>query len=127
MTNVDRLGGSKYALVTTFRRDGTPVPTPVWVARDGDDLVVWTVTSSGKVKRIRRDGHVTVAPCTARGKPLGEAVPGQATIVTGEGAELVRRRLKRKYWLTGPITISLSKLRRGESGTVGIRISLQEP
>ncbi|HLL65161.1 MAG TPA: PPOX class F420-dependent oxidoreductase [Micromonosporaceae bacterium] len=124
MTTFTELAAAKYVLVTTFRRDGTGVPTPVWAARDGDHLVVWTVADSGKVKRIRRDGRVTVAPCTLRGKPLGPAVPGTATILDGPGARRVRGLLKRKYWLTGPLTITLSTWRRGEAGTVGLRISL---
>ena len=127
MTTVDELAAGKYLLISTFRRDGRAVATPVWFARDGDDLVAWTTADSGKVKRIRRDGRVTVAPCTARGKPLGDSVPAHATIVPGEDADAIRTLLKRKYWLTGPITITLSTLRRGSAGTVGLRISLTGP
>ena len=52
---LDRMGDGKYVLLTTYRRDGTPVATPTWVVRDGDALAVWTATDSGKVKRVRRD------------------------------------------------------------------------
>ena len=60
MTELDRLAAEKYVLLTTFRKDGRAVPTPVWAVRDGDALAVWTVSDAGKVKRIRRDGRVTV-------------------------------------------------------------------
>ncbi|MEV5447304.1 PPOX class F420-dependent oxidoreductase, partial [Streptomyces sp. NPDC052644] len=63
VTDLDRLAAEKYVLLTTFRKDGRAVSTPVWAVRDDDTLAVWTVADSGKVKRIRRDGTVTVAPC----------------------------------------------------------------
>ena len=122
MTTLDELAAGKYLLVTTFRKDGTPVPTPVWFARDGDALVVWTETNSGKVKRIRRSGAVTVARCTARGKPLGPGVPGRAEVLDAGGTRRVRTLIKQKYWLAGRVLVTLSTVRRGEAGTVGIRI-----
>jgi PPOX class probable F420-dependent enzyme len=121
---VDRLGAETYVLLTTFRKDGTPVRTPVWVARDGDELLAWSVTDSGKVKRIRRSGEVTVAACDLRGRPRGEAVAGRATIADQSGTRRVRRLLMRKYGVLGWLTIMGSRLRRGEEGTVGIRIRL---
>jgi PPOX class probable F420-dependent enzyme len=75
------LAQERYISLTTFRRDGTPVSTPVWVAGEEGQLLVWTAADSWKVKRIKRDRHVRVAPCNARGKPRGDAVDGVATIV----------------------------------------------
>lgn len=124
MSAVEQLGAEKYLLLTTFRRDGTPVPTAVWVARDGDHLVAWTVADSGKVKRIRRSPQVTVAPCDLRGRPRGAAVTGHATIADPDATRHVRRLLMRKYGLPGRLTILASRLRRGEKGTVGIRIAV---
>jgi hypothetical protein len=60
--DVGTLAKSKYISLTTFRRDGTPVATPVWVAQQGDELVVYTVRSSGKAKRLRNSSRVSVAP-----------------------------------------------------------------
>ncbi|WP_214323173.1 PPOX class F420-dependent oxidoreductase [Nonomuraea sediminis] len=117
------LGDEQYVSVTTYRRDGTPVSTPVWVAADGGDLVFWTVTSSAKVKRIRNNPAVTVAPCDLRGNLKGEAVRGTATILSAEETERVRGLLRRKYGLVGRITLLGSKLRRGSTGTVGVRIT----
>lgn len=73
----------RYCLLVSFRRDGTPVPTPVWFALDTDGrrILIRSGASDGKVKRIRRDGRVLVAPCTFFGRPLGEAMEGQARIL----------------------------------------------
>jgi len=76
------LPSSAYVSLTTFRRTGVPVSTPVWAAPDGDALVVWTRTDSGKVKRLRHTKRVTCAPCTFRGRPLGPAVEGVAEFVS---------------------------------------------
>lgn len=124
MTDLDRLAAEKYVLLTTFRRDGRAVPTPVWVVRDGDALAVWTVADSGKVKRIRRDGTVTVAPCDVRGRPHGTAVQGYATLCDPAGTRRIRGLLKQKYRLIGRLSLLGSRLRRGEQGTVGIRVTL---
>lgn len=121
---ISRLGAEKYLLLTTFRRDGTPVPTPVWAARDGQSLVVWTATGSGKVKRIRRDGTVTLAPCTARGKPTGDPVDGRAEVLDADGTEHARRLIVGKYGMVGRLAVLGSRLRRGADGTIGIRLTV---
>jgi PPOX class probable F420-dependent enzyme len=124
VTDLDRLAAEKYVLLTTFRRDGRAVPTPVWVVRDGDALAIWTVADSGKVKRIRRDGAVTVAPCDVRGRPHGPAVPGHASVCDPQESQRIRGLLKQKYRLMGRLTLLGSRLRRGERGTVGVRVVL---
>jgi len=86
--------GANRAL-TTFRRDGTPVSTPVWCASDDEHVLVHTAANSWKVKRIRRDGHIRVAACTGMGKLRGETVEAEARIVADTA--LVERLLKRKY------------------------------
>jgi uncharacterized protein len=123
-SDLERLGRSGYLLVTTFRRDGTPVPTPVWVARDGDELVIWSQTSAGKVKRIRNSGTVELAECDFRGRPKGSTVTGTARILDADATERGRRLLKRKYGISGHLVISASKLRRGADGTVCVAIAL---
>ncbi|PZG00590.1 PPOX class F420-dependent oxidoreductase [Micromonospora deserti] len=124
MAMLDRLAAEKYILLTTFRRDGRAVPTPVWAVRDGDALAVWSAADSGKVKRIRRSGEVTVAPCDVRGRPHGPAVPAHATLCDPAGTRRVRDLIKRKYRLIGRLSLLGSRLRRGEGGTVGIRVTL---
>ena len=123
-STLDTLGASQYLLVTTFRNDGRAVPTPVWVARDDDALVVWSVNDTGKVKRIRRTAKVLVGPCDLRGKPTGDQVPGRAVILDSAGTERVRDLLRKTYGLIGRLTLRGSLLRRGRDGTIGIRITL---
>jgi PPOX class probable F420-dependent enzyme len=104
----------RYISLTTFKRDGTPVSTPVWVAGDDGRLLVVTAAESWKVKRIRHDSHVRVAPCTATGKVRGEAVDGVARIVPE--TSLVERLEARKYgWMYHAarlFTATSRKLRR---------------
>jgi PPOX class probable F420-dependent enzyme len=76
--------GSEYAVLVTFRRTGEPVPSPVWLAVDENGRgYLRTASASGKVKRLRRDSRVLVAPATWRGRPLGPAVRGTARLLTG--------------------------------------------
>ncbi|MFJ5231855.1 PPOX class F420-dependent oxidoreductase [Kitasatospora sp. NPDC088391] len=121
-TALDRLAAGKYLLITSYKRDGGAVPTPVWTVRDGDALGVWTVADSWKVKRIRRRGDVLVGPCDVRGNPTGEPVPATAVIADAATTERYRRLLARKYGLLGRLTLLGSRLRRGTAGTVGITV-----
>jgi uncharacterized protein len=122
--SVARLGAGKYLLVTTYRKNGTPVATPVWVVRDGDALGVWTVADSWKVKRIRNRADVVVGPCDVRGNPTGESVPARAEILDAAGSAAYRRLIARKYGILGRLTLLGSRLRRGADGTLGIRVTL---
>ncbi|ARX81705.1 MULTISPECIES: PPOX class F420-dependent oxidoreductase [Streptomyces] len=123
-TRLDRLADGKYLLVTSYRKDGTGVPTPVWVVRDGDALGIWTVTDSWKVKRIRRRTDVLVGPCDLRGNPTGAQVPATAEICDATTTARYRRLIARKYGVSGVLVLLGSRLRRGVRGTVGIRITL---
>ena len=79
------LRGSTYALLVTFRRDGAAVPSPVWFAvDDAGRAYVKTAADVGKVKRVRADSRVLLAPCTARGKPTGPALRGTARVLPAE-------------------------------------------
>lgn len=79
-----RLGREKYVELTTFRKNGVPVRTPVWIGAGQGDLVVFTAPDSGKVKRIRNNGAVELAPCGRRGEVAPDVVrtPGRAVIIT---------------------------------------------
>ena len=110
MAGLAQLGGEKYISLTTFKRDGTPVSTPVWVARDEGRLLVWTAASSWKVRRIRRDSHVQVAPSTATGKARGPAIDGRARIL--EDVSRVETLFRRKYCVAYPLLRRFNRLVR---------------
>jgi PPOX class probable F420-dependent enzyme len=114
---------AKYVSLTTFRKDGRAVSTPVWVVPDGDGLAVWTRADSGKVKRIRRGGRVTVAPCDFRGNVTGETVEARARLGDRADTDRVRRALGRKYGLSGRLTVWSSRVYRGADATVAVLVS----
>ncbi|MDG4856648.1 PPOX class F420-dependent oxidoreductase [Streptomyces sp. T-3] len=118
------LAAGKYLLLTTFRRDGRAVPTPVWVMPDGRALAVWSAADAGKVKRIRNCGRVTVGPCDWRGRPLGASTPGVAEVLTADESAHFTGLMKRKYGLVARVGLLGSRLRGGSGRTVGIRIRL---
>ena len=96
------LSDEKYILVTTFRRDGTPVKTPTWVVGlDGGNLGFYTSSQSGKAKRLAHTDRVTVQPCDARGRVTAGSEPADATARLVEGSDLddIRTRLVAKYGL----------------------------
>ncbi|MFD9467269.1 PPOX class F420-dependent oxidoreductase [Streptomyces sp. NPDC060027] len=121
--SLNTLGSGKYLLITSYRKNGTGVATPVWVVPDGAALGAWTVADSWKVKRIRNRADVLVGPCDVRGRPTGEPVPATAEIVDAAETARYRKLIARKYGLVGRLTLFGSRLRRGASGTVGIRIT----
>lgn len=73
------LAAADFVRLTTFRRTGAPVDTPVWVVADGDDLLVTTMAGTGKVKRVRHTARVELTPCSRRGVVADDAVPTPAT------------------------------------------------
>ena len=120
---LDALGSGQYLLVTSYRKNGTGVATPVWVVRDGGTLGVWTPADSWKVKRIRNRADVLVGPCDVRGRPTGDQTPATAEVLDAAGTASYRRLIVRKYGIVGRLTLFGSRLRRGLDGTVGIRIT----
>jgi len=92
---VSALAHERYISLTTFKRDGTAVSTPVWVVSDdGRRLLVWSGARTWKVRRLRRDPRVLVAPASFRGVERGERVKGRARVVDDPGLDLL---LERKY------------------------------
>jgi uncharacterized protein len=76
------LDGHSYCLVVTYKRSGEPVCTPVWFGVDAEGKLYFrTFAIAAKLRRIRRDPRVRIAPCSVRGKPLGAAAEGRARIV----------------------------------------------
>ena len=118
------MADEQFVSLTTFRRSGAPVATVVWIARDGDALVVTTVADSGKVKRLRNDPRVELRPSNRRG-----AVADDAPVVTGVAAvvppdERATAALRRKYGLQYRIITSLERLlARGRRERVILQIA----
>ncbi len=90
--------GQRYLSLATFRKTGVAVYTPVWFAEEGDKIYVMTNAKLGKVKRIRNNPQVKIAPCTIRGKITGPEFPATARLFA-EDVDRVRRSIKAKYWL----------------------------
>ncbi|SCK42249.1 hypothetical protein H181DRAFT_03684 [Streptomyces sp. WMMB 714] len=126
-----QIAGSRYVSLTTFKRDGTAVPTPVWAVEDEGELLVWTRDDSGKVKRIRNSGRVTVTPCDVRGRTVQDApvAEGSARLMTEAGGlKRVRRAMARKYgWQFRLTDTGGALVRLGKRPHVGIAVTLREP
>jgi len=121
------LGGERFVSLTTFRRTGRPVATAVWVAADGDALVVITPQDSGKVKRLRRDPRVELRPCSRSGR-VAEGAPvvaGRAEVLADAASTVrVTDRIRAKYGLEYRAVMLVERLAtRGLKTRVGLRIT----
>ncbi|MEV6108085.1 PPOX class F420-dependent oxidoreductase [Streptomyces sp. NPDC051940] len=94
---LERLAKQKAVLLTTFRRNGQRIGTPVNIAVEGDHAYVRTFAASGKAKRMRNNPRVRIAPCTMRGTPTGPDIEGGMRALDGTEAKAAARRLNRKY------------------------------
>ena len=95
----DPLRGKKYISLTTLRKTGAGVATPVWFGEEDGKLYVMTRSDMGKTKRIRNNPQVRVAPCTIRGKVTGPEFPAIARILPPEEHARARQAINRKYWM----------------------------
>ncbi len=124
MNELDRLSESKYISISTTRKNGEKIATPVWVTREGDALYVITGADSGKVKRIRNNPHVEVAPCDARGRLKGDVVAGTVEILDADGTEEVRSRVSKRFGLMYKVLTLMEKVRGSGDGRVGLKITV---
>ena len=113
--------GQKYLNLATYRKNGTAVYTPLWFAEEGDQLYVYSLANAGKVKRIRNNPRVKIAPCDVRGNVKGEWVEAEARILDQTAAEHGHKLLTRKYGLLKRIGDFFSKLRKRERVVMMIR------
>jgi PPOX class probable F420-dependent enzyme len=122
---LQRLGRESYVNLATFRKSGKEVWTPVWIAPDGDRLVVYTNATSGKVKRIRNGARVRLAPCDVRGGLRGDWVEGRAHMVDEPG-ELDRAlgAVVRKYGWQMRLALFVSRLSGRYEDRAAIEIRL---
>jgi len=88
---LEALGRETYLSLVTYRRDGSERPTPVWVVRDGDRLLVTTAAGTAKVRRARRDPRGTVTPCDQRGRVQPGAPTRAVAVEVSEDPAVLRR------------------------------------
>jgi len=103
----------KYVNLSTQKKDGSLVNTPVWFAQDGDknDFYIFSAGEAGKVKRIRNFSSVKVAICDARGNLQGKWISAQAELIDEEDSKIrAYRQLHKKYGLTIKVFDFFSKL-----------------
>jgi uncharacterized protein len=118
-----RFEGENVISLETYRRNGEPVRTPVWFLKENGILYVHTGDSTGKVKRIRRNPKVRVAPSHFRGKPKAEYVDAQAELETSPGTvEKYYSQIYKKYGLQGTFTKFLQRFSRSKANDVIIAI-----
>ena len=107
------LADSRFVSLTTFRRNGTPVSTPVWVGRDGEALVVLTPAGSGKVRRLRADPRVEIRPCGRFGAVDDGVDPVPARAHVREHPDDVARAratIRRTYPIESRIVLGIERL-----------------
>ncbi len=116
---------AKYLNMETFRKTGVGVRTPVWFAQQPGQAIfyVYTEADAGKVKRIRNNPKVRVAPCTFRGNLRGAWVDGRARICSADESVLGQQLLRRKYGLPKILGDFFSRLRGHKQAVVAIEFT----
>jgi len=114
----ERLRRQHTVVLTTFKRDGTAVPTPVSIAVDADPIkgYVRTWSTAGKAKRLAHNPRVTVAPSTFRGRITSAEMAAEARLLSGAEDDHARRLLRRKHPILHGVLVPLGhRLRRFET------------
>ena len=101
---LEQFSEQKYINLETYKRDGTPIRTPVWFVINTDLIYVITRDSTGKVKRLRNNQDVRIVPCSFKGEPKNEWVKGEAEMITGKEADKAIKLRKKKYGMFARLT-----------------------
>jgi PPOX class probable F420-dependent enzyme len=91
------LGGNPFIALTTYRKNGAPVMTPVWFVKQSEKLFIWTAIDSGKAKRVKNNPCVQLGPSNHSGKLLGQAEAGQAHFTAKEEYANLDKAFRAKY------------------------------
>lgn len=122
------LGEQKFVSLTTFKRNGDAVASPMWIVAEGDQLWAWTPADAWKVKRIRRDPRVTLTACGRRGNVQRGApvIDATAEVITDAGeVTRVESLIKRKYGLEFRIVTLIETIAaRGRKPRFAVRITV---
>jgi uncharacterized protein len=113
----------KYLNLESYRKNGTPVSTPVWFAEEQGVFYVYSLANAGKVKRIRSNPRVRIMPCDIRGNPKGEWVDAEARIADAATDAKGHKLLNQKYGLLKRVGDVFSKLRKRERAVITIRVN----
>ena len=98
--HLDQFLDQKYINLETYKKDGTPVRTPVWFVIDNDLIYVITRDSTGKVKRLKNNQNVRIVSCSFKGEPKDEWIKGKTEMITGEEADKAIKLRKKKYGMS---------------------------
>jgi len=121
-----RFAGHSYISLETFRKTGQGVATPVWFAEERGILYVYSEAASGKIKRIRNNPRVRVAPCDMRGALRGDYIEATARILEGDEARLADDLLNAKYFLLKRLLAFFARFRPRPRAWLAIRPAAQE-
>ena len=94
---LEQFSKQKYINLETYKRDNTPVKTPVWFVIDNGLVYIITRESTGKVKRLKNNQNVRIVPCSFKGEIKSEWVNGKAQKIMGSEADKVIKIRKKKY------------------------------
>lgn len=97
LTSFMGLDRNPFIALTTYRKNGTPVMTPVWFVQQGDRLFVWTAADSGKAKRLKKNPHVQLGPSSHSGKLRGAIQAGLAQFAPKEKYPALKKAFQAKY------------------------------
>jgi uncharacterized protein len=117
---LSQFSNAKYLSIETYKKTGSPVRTPVWFAESDGVFYVYTEANAGKVKRIRNNSRVKIAPCDMRGGVKGDWIDATARIEDEDGALLGQSLLNQKYW-TKRIGDFFSRLARHKQAIISIK------
>jgi PPOX class probable F420-dependent enzyme len=122
-TAFPNLAGQQFMSLTTFRKSGVGVVTPVWFVDVGDRLIFTTDPQAGKIKRIRNHSRVTVAPCKFNGTLLGPAAEGQARLLAEHEFGAAKQAFRGKYGLQFRFFDRLERLRsKDHTGRIFVEV-----
>lgn len=117
------LEGHKYVSLTTYRRSGAKVSTPVWFVQRDSRVYVWTMATSGKVRRLRNNPNVALAPCKVGGEPLGPYLEGVATMSEDDSSEELNKTFRLKYGMLMVLDKVATRLRHRKRVFLEIKLS----
>jgi len=109
MSEIQNLHAKKYIALETFKKNNQAVKTPVWFVIHNRMIYVITRDKTGKVKRIKNNPSVRIAPCTFSGKPTGNWILGKAKFVTDEEFKTALKLRKKKYGVMDTIARFVSR------------------